>query len=221
MLLLRGSGTSWNLCRGVTTCWSTADLRYVVVPSLHSYSKKTPFYVISIHIFFTSSSARTRKNFDIASCPSSTVLSKQVCCSNGIFTSRPRGRERGEREQKKKVRKKWEPREFGSLSLFLSLSPPPSPSDRGHFGTSGGTGTSRQREPNQQRTPNKLPTELRCRNIVGKRRLSIANRRQTCKDVYAMRTYSDWASIFHAPVGGWEGEEEKQFFSLPGFAQRE
>ena len=60
-------------------------------------------------------------------------------------------------------------------------------------------------EPNQQRTLNKLPPELRRRNFADKHRLSVASRCQTCRNVYATCTYSDWASILHATtVGGWE-----------------
>ena len=51
--------------------------------------------------------------------------------------------------------------------------------------------------PNQQRTLNKLPPELRCRNF------EHTNRRQMCKNVYATWTYSNWASILHSTVGGW------------------
>ncbi len=43
--------------------------------------------------------------------------------------------------------------------------------------------------PNQQLTLNKLLTELRCRNSVNKHRLSITNRCETCKNVYAMCIY--------------------------------
>ncbi len=58
--------------------------------------------------------------------------------------------------------------------------------------------------PNQQRTLNKLPTELRCIKFVNKHRLSMRiNWHQTCKDVYATCTYSNWASILHTTVGGW------------------
>ena len=39
--------------------------------------------------------------------------------------------------------------------------------------------------PNQQRTLNKLPTELRSRNFVDKHRLGITNQPQTCKNLYA------------------------------------
>ncbi len=57
--------------------------------------------------------------------------------------------------------------------------------------------------PNQQLTLNKLPGELQCRNFVTKHRLSIHGDAKTCKNMYAMRTYSYWASISHATVGGW------------------
>ncbi len=43
----------------------------------------------------------------------------------------------------------------------------------------------------QQRTLNELPTELRCRNFDYKHRLSIQIDVQTCKNVCAMRTYSN------------------------------
>ena len=67
---------------------------------------------------------------------------------------------------------------------------------------------SKKGEPNQQLTLNKLPTELRYGSFVNKRRLEHTNRRQTCRNVCATCTYSDWASTLHATVGGWEGGEE-------------
>ncbi len=58
--------------------------------------------------------------------------------------------------------------------------------------------------PNRQRTLNKLPTELRLKNFVNKHRLSIQNRRQTCKNrlcnVYMFRLSFHF---LHATVGGW------------------
>ena len=43
--------------------------------------------------------------------------------------------------------------------------------------------------PDQQRTLNKLPTDLRCRNFVGKHRLSTQNRCWTCKKKRARNVY--------------------------------
>ena len=45
--------------------------------------------------------------------------------------------------------------------------------------------------PNQQRTLDRLPTELRCRNFVTKRRLMHTSRCQKCKNMYAMCIYSN------------------------------
>ena len=60
------------------------------------------------------------------------------------------------------------------------------------------------RLPNQQCTLNKLPTELRCRNLVNKNRLSIQIGRQRCKNVCAIcGIYSNWAFILHTTVAGW------------------
>ncbi len=53
-----------------------------------------------------------------------------------------------------------------------------------------------EKVPNQQRTLNKVPIELRCRNFVNHHRLSIC--------VYSTM-YSNWSSILHTPVGGWVG----------------
>ncbi len=51
----------------------------------------------------------------------------------------------------------------------------------------------REQLPNQRRTRNQLPTELRCRNFVDKRRLSI----QVMQNVQKCKVYnSKWASIF-------------------------
>ena len=59
--------------------------------------------------------------------------------------------------------------------------------------------------PNQQRTLNKLPTELQCRNFVSKHRLSMqigAERMQeTC--MQCVRIYFNWSSISLTTVGGW------------------
>ena len=67
-----------------------------------------------------------------------------------------------------------------------------------------------QHLPNHQRTLNKLPTELRCQNFVTKHRLSIQIGTKHAKNVYAMCTYSDWASILHATVGGWVRIKEQE-----------
>ena len=59
--------------------------------------------------------------------------------------------------------------------------------------------------PNRQRTLNKLPTELRCRNFVNKHRLRMqigAKRAKMCKNVYIC-IYFNWASILHTAIGGW------------------
>ena len=53
------------------------------------------------------------------------------------------------------------------------------------------TRTVKPRRSNQQRTLNKLPTELRSRNFVNKHRLSIQSRCQTYENVYAMCMYSN------------------------------
>ena len=66
----------------------------------------------------------------------------------------------------------------------------------------------REREPNQQRTLNKLPPELRCRSFVDNHWLSMRVGAQTCKNVYATCAYSDWAPILHATVAGWVRGEE-------------
>ncbi len=44
--------------------------------------------------------------------------------------------------------------------------------------------------PNQQRTFDEFPTELRCGNVVNKHRLSIQIGAKRAKNVYAMCTYS-------------------------------
>ncbi len=62
-----------------------------------------------------------------------------------------------------------------------------------------------EQQPNQQRTLNKLPTELRRRNFVNKHRLSVRIDAKTCKKrVRNTYTYSDRAPILHTTVGGWE-----------------
>ncbi len=70
-------------------------------------------------------------------------------------------------------------------------------------------------QPNQQRILNRLPPELRCRNSVNEHRLSIQSRRQACKYVHAMCTYSNWASILHATIGGWDAGFRCSLFFLP------
>ena len=70
-------------------------------------------------------------------------------------------------------------------------------------------------QPNQQRTLNKLPTELRCKDFVTKHRLNIQTSAKMCKNVYARSTYSNWASILHTAVGGWEGKASKNSSVLP------
>ena len=64
--------------------------------------------------------------------------------------------------------------------------------------------------PNQQRTLNKPPTELRRGNFVNKHRLGIQiGAKRAKKNVYAMSAYSDWASILHTIVVGWaDGKRE-------------
>ena len=47
----------------------------------------------------------------------------------------------------------------------------------------------KEKIPNQQRTLNKLPPQLRCRNFVNKHRLSIRIGTKRAKNVHAMRTY--------------------------------
>ncbi len=58
--------------------------------------------------------------------------------------------------------------------------------------------------PNQQRTLNKPPPELRCRNFINNHRLSTQIGTKRAKNVSATCTYSNWASsISHPTVGGW------------------
>ncbi len=57
--------------------------------------------------------------------------------------------------------------------------------------------------PNQQRTLNKLPPELRRRNLVNDHRLGMQIGAKCAKTCTQTCAYSDWASILHATVGGW------------------
>ncbi len=58
-------------------------------------------------------------------------------------------------------------------------------------------------EPNQQRTLNKLPTELRCYQAPTEHTNWASNvQKRVC---YVC--VSDWASILHTTVGGWEDVE--------------
>ncbi len=50
--------------------------------------------------------------------------------------------------------------------------------------------------PDQQRTLNKLPTQIRCRNSATEHRLGHTNQSQTCRNVCAMCTSSNRVSIF-------------------------
>ena len=59
--------------------------------------------------------------------------------------------------------------------------------------------------PNQQRTLDKLPTELRCRNFVSKHPTEYTNQRQTCKNVHAMCTYIFQLSFHFAFHRWWLG----------------
>ncbi len=65
-----------------------------------------------------------------------------------------------------------------------------------------------EREPNQQRTLNKLPTDPRCRNFVTKRRLSIQVGVK-CAKKHVCNVYVFQLSILHITVGGWEREVSK------------
>ncbi len=58
------------------------------------------------------------------------------------------------------------------------------------------------RKPDQQRTLSKLPTELRCRNLVNKHRLSMQIGMKACKNVYSKCACADWVSILQ--VGLWD-----------------
>ncbi len=70
--------------------------------------------------------------------------------------------------------------------------------------------------PNQQRTLNKLPTELHTQKFLSlSTDWACKSVRSVQKKVCAMCTCSDWASILHATVGGWvlepmHTESEKQ-----------
>ena len=55
----------------------------------------------------------------------------------------------------------------------------------------------RSSQPNQQCGLNELPTELRCKNLIDKHRMTL-NWRQTC-NVYAMCMYSDSQFPFCIP----------------------
>ncbi len=69
--------------------------------------------------------------------------------------------------------------------------------------------------PNQQRTLNKLPTELRRKVFVTKHRLSIQIGGKRAKNEYAMCTNSDWDSILPTTVGGWAWRENKRSLKHP------
>ncbi len=74
--------------------------------------------------------------------------------------------------------------------------------------------------PNQQRTLNRLPTDLRCRNFANKHQLSIQIGTKRAKNMYSTCTYSNWAPIFHATIGGWEclfGEREREKLFWRGY----
>ncbi len=60
-------------------------------------------------------------------------------------------------------------------------------------------------KPNQQRTLSKLPTELRHRNFCQQGPTEQTSRHQTGKNVHALRTYSNRATVLRTTVGGWEG----------------